>query len=57
MKNYPNVSDLFRMKSEWRQSRAKRPISEKIEAVGRLRQLSKEVPRLRGSQSNMKKAK
>jgi hypothetical protein len=55
-KNYPDVSELFKKKMEWRQRMAKRPISEKIEAVGRLRQLSKEVPKLtHSSKMNVKK--
>jgi hypothetical protein len=45
-KNYPDVSELFKKKADWRQRMAKRPISEKIEMVGRLRQLSKDVPKL-----------
>jgi hypothetical protein len=55
-KNYPDVSGLFKTKSEWRQQMAKRPISDKIEAVSRLRQLSKEVPKLtRTSKTSIKK--
>lgn len=45
-KNYPDVSVLFKMKAEWRQRQAARPVSEKIEATIRLRQLSKEIPKL-----------
>lgn len=45
-KNYPDVSELFKMKAEWRQRQASRPLTEKIEAATRLRQLSKELPKL-----------
>lgn len=45
-KNYPDVSELFKKKAEWRQRMAERPVTEKIETVTRLRQLSKDVPKL-----------
>jgi hypothetical protein len=46
MKKYPDVSGLFKMKSEWRQKQASRPVTEKIETATRLRQLSKNIPKL-----------
>lgn len=46
MKNYPDVSGLLKMKEEWRRQQAARPVKEKIEATARLRQLSKEVPKI-----------
>lgn len=55
-KDYPDVSELFKKKAEWRQRMAKRPISEKIEIVGRLKELSKEAPKLtHGSKTDVKK--
>jgi hypothetical protein len=53
--NYPDVSELFKMKSEWRRRRAERPVSDKIQAVSRLRQLSKEVPKLSHSNTLSRK--
>ena len=46
MKKYPDVSGLFKMKSEWRQKQAARPVTEKIETATRLRNLSKEITKL-----------
>jgi site-specific DNA-methyltransferase (adenine-specific) len=45
-KNYPDVSELFKMKEEWRRRQAARPAEEKIEATARLRQLAEELPKL-----------
>ena len=46
MKKYPDVSELFEMKSEWRRKQALRPLAEKIEIATKLRKLSKEIPKL-----------
>lgn len=46
MKKYPDVSELFKLKSEWRQKQAARPVTEKLETVARLRNLSKEIPKI-----------
>lgn len=46
MKKYPDVTGLFKLKSEWRQKQVSRPVTEKIESANRLRQLSKDIPKL-----------
>ena len=46
MKKYPDISELIRMKEEWRRRQAARPIEEKIETVNRLRRLSKEISKI-----------
>jgi hypothetical protein len=46
MKKYPDVSMLFKLKAEWRQRQAARPVTEKIEIATRLRNLAKEIPKL-----------
>ena len=46
MKKYPDVSELFRLKAEWRRKQASRPLAEKMEIAERLRKLSKEIPKL-----------
>lgn len=46
MKKYPDVAELFKLKAEWRQRQAARPVTEKIETATRLRQLAKEIPKL-----------
>jgi hypothetical protein len=51
MKKYPDVSELFRMKAEWRQKQASRPVTEKVEVATRLRNLSKEIPKLTPSKT------
>lgn len=45
-KKYPDPSVLFEMKAEWRKHMAQRPIEEKIEAVNRLREVSRNVGKL-----------
>jgi hypothetical protein len=49
MKNYPDASELFRMKEEWRKRQASRPVKEKLDTADRLRQLSKRIPKLTSS--------
>lgn len=46
MKKYPDVSELFKMKAEWRQKQASRPVTEKIEVATKLRNLSKDIPKI-----------
>ena len=46
MKKYPDVSELFKMKAEWRRRQASRPLAEKVEIAAKLRKLSKEIPKL-----------
>jgi hypothetical protein len=45
-KKYPDVSELFKMKAQWRQRQASRPVAEKIDTAYRLRQLCKDIPKL-----------
>ncbi|HMF58095.1 MAG TPA: hypothetical protein VK619_17255 [Pyrinomonadaceae bacterium] len=56
MKKYPDISELIRMKEEWRRRQASRPIEEKIETVERLRRLSKEIPKLAPNKTKPAKA-
>ncbi len=46
MKKYPDVTELFRLKAEWRQQQAARPVTEKIETATRLRRLAQDMPKL-----------
>lgn len=55
MKNYPDVSELFKMKAEWRQQRTKQPVMVKLETAARLRQLSREVPKLTSAKKQIEK--
>jgi len=45
-KNYPDVSVLFAKKEEWRRRMNERPIEEKLLVAARLKNLSKEIPKL-----------
>ena len=42
-KQYPDVSELFKMKDEWRRRQAERPIEEKLRVAKRLKQLSEKI--------------
>ena len=42
-KKYPDVSELFKMKDEWRRRQAERPIEEKLRVAKRLKQLSEKI--------------
>ncbi len=46
LKNYPDVSELFKMKAQWRERMAMRPVEEKLETADKLRRLAREIPRL-----------
>jgi hypothetical protein len=54
-KNYPDVSGLFKMKAEWRQRQASRPVTEKLEVAARLKQLSQDIQKLTSSKKQMEK--
>lgn len=55
-KNYPDVSELFKMKAEWRQRQVSRPLTEKLETANRLRQLAQEIPKLSKPQTSKTRA-
>jgi len=44
-KQYPDVSELFKLKDEWRRRQAERPIEEKLRIAKRLKELSEKIPR------------
>ena len=51
-KSYPDVSELFKMTSEWRRGQAERPIEEKLRAAERPKQLSERIPELTAKKTN-----
>ena len=51
-KDYPDVSELFRMKREWHRKNAERPIEEKVRSAERLRELAEKLPKLTRRKTN-----
>jgi len=54
-KKYSDVSVLFARKEEWRRRRNERPIEEKLSVAARLKNLSKEIPKLAKINSQLMK--
>jgi len=54
-KQYPDVSELFKMKDEWRRRQAERPIEEKLRVAERLKQLSEKIPKSPARKTNKPK--
>jgi hypothetical protein len=46
LKDYPDVSELFKLKAQWREQMSKRPVEEKLEVAAKLRRLAQEIPKL-----------
>ena len=52
---YPDVSELFKMKDEWRRRQAERPIEEKLRVAERLKELSEKIPKSPARKTNKPK--